>query len=326
MDTRKLIAFGKATFSITLPKSWVKRNNLKPGAQIAVHEVAQDRLEITPAALQSEDEPEKGTITISSKNEDEAAREIISQYVRGRTLIEIIGNNRGKVKGIRAALHGLLGVEMMEVTPMKIVANVFADNSMINLPHVIRRIEIITYTLFDDTARLIKHDMELDEIFEKDYEVDRHALFGIRQVIKGLERPGYARKLGMNPLELAGTWHIITSLEVISDYARNLSLVFHSTDLLQNLNPAQITQMTLAIAEIRSIYEQTLNAYHKKDGKAASAIYPSIIELSKKTGQMESRSRHRYYPVVIEYEKRIIFRCRDILRVISNLWPEKPEE
>lgn len=326
MDTRKLIAFGKATFSITLPKAWVKKNNLKPGMSLSVREIGQDRLEIAPALLENTEEPLKGIININSKTEDEAAREIVSQYVRGRTLIEIEGNNRGKIKGIRAALHGLLGVEIMEVTPFKIVANVFADNSLINLPHVIRRIEIITYTLFDDTARLIKHNVELEEIFEKDYEVDRQALFGIRQVIKALEYPVHARKLNMNPLELAGTWHIITSLEVIADYARNMSLVFHSTDLLQSLNPSQISQLTAAIVDIRSIYEKTLLAYHKKDGKAASAVFPLILDLSKKTGLLENRSKHKYHPVVIEYKKRIIYRCRDILRVIANLWPEKSDE
>ena len=325
MEMRKLIAFGKATFSITLPKAWVKKNSLRAGAAMSVREIAQDRLEVSPLSANPGEEPERGVVLIDTKSESESAREIISQYVRGRELIEVLGNNRGKIKGIRAALHGLLGVEMMEVTPTKIVAHVFADHSLINLPHVIRRIEIITYSLFDDTSRLIKHDVELEEIFEKDYEVDRHALFGIRQVIKGLEQPLFARKLGMNPLELAGTWHIITSLEVIADYARNMGLVFHSTDFLKSLSPSQIHHLTAIIADIRAVYEKTLMAYHKKDGKAAAAVFPLIVGLSKKAGQLEINPKNRYYPVISEYEKRIIFRCRDILRVISDLWPDEPK-
>src|SRR3989344_1900199 len=81
MELRKLIGFGKATFSITLPKKWVKENALVKGDLILIQEKSPEKLEISPKLTEQPELIKEATLNMNEKNLKELERELITAYI-----------------------------------------------------------------------------------------------------------------------------------------------------------------------------------------------------------------------------------------------------
>ena len=57
IDVRKLISFGKGSYIISMPKSWIEKNNLKKGDLISVSD---DGFELVLKASQEVQKPDNG--------------------------------------------------------------------------------------------------------------------------------------------------------------------------------------------------------------------------------------------------------------------------
>ena len=68
MDYRKLIKFGESSHVISLPASWIRKNNLKKGDHIYFEENGNNELVITAEIKKFEPEQQEITIDIDGKD------------------------------------------------------------------------------------------------------------------------------------------------------------------------------------------------------------------------------------------------------------------
>ena len=89
MEYRKLISFGKNSFVISLPKSWVRQNNLQKGVLIYVEE-QENNLLLSLGSKQETVEKVK-EIPADGKSVRRLKREIISAYIKDYKTIVLFG-------------------------------------------------------------------------------------------------------------------------------------------------------------------------------------------------------------------------------------------
>src|SRR3989344_7551729 len=112
MESRKLIKFGNSSHVVSLPTSWLKKNNLNKGNTVFLKENGDDL--IVSYALK-EELREQTAITINSDNQDREclAREIVSAYLHRFNTINIIGREIPKrAKEISDTIHNLVALEI----------------------------------------------------------------------------------------------------------------------------------------------------------------------------------------------------------------------
>lgn len=323
METRKIIAFGDSTFSITLPKKWVVKHKLKKGDTVAVKESALGGLEVFPGTRKGEPEVKKITIRIDDRPLREVQREFIAAYIKGYSVIDLIGDHQGKVSELRRRLHELIGVEIMEVAHDRITTNVFFDVSAVSLEKIIARIALITKTIFDETILLIKKKKNLDllyrELVEKKREVDRQSLFAIRIIVNALTEPSFAAKMDTDPLDVSFIWHLIEYMEKTSDYLLGVGFYISSTDFLSSLDKPNVAELTRLFSQVADTYSLSLKSYTKQSIPSANRVFASHTRNDRALYKFLYKNRSRWMPVVTGYLRRVSSKSRDIAKITINV-------
>ncbi|MBI4181363.1 MAG: hypothetical protein HY520_00145 [Candidatus Aenigmarchaeota archaeon] len=319
---RKLIALGDSTFAITIPKRWVLAQRLGKGDTVAVQEFP-GRLEIAPAAPEGPPPPKLVVIPLGSKPIKEVEREFVAAYLKGCNLIELVGPHEGKVSEIRRRLHNLIAVEVMEVAAQKITAHVFSDLSTVSLPKIISRIEVISRTIFEDTQGFLKgegnQELRYKEIMEKKLEVDRQSLFAIRIIIQALSDPAFASKVEADPLRLSMAWHLVETMEKISDYLLSVAFDMASTDVLTTLKKAAKDELFRIFQDVKDNYELALKSYNTNDVALANEVFEAHTRNGRKLYHFLYSNLSLWLPTITGYLRRASSRTRDIARLTINL-------
>ena len=92
VDFRRLIGFGKSSFVVSLPKSWIEKNKLVKGDLVYLKEQDHE-LVITSQEKENTNKLEKVVVTTDGKEFDTVKAEIIALYLKGYDMIEIKGSD-----------------------------------------------------------------------------------------------------------------------------------------------------------------------------------------------------------------------------------------
>ncbi|MBI4021059.1 MAG: phosphate uptake regulator PhoU [Candidatus Aenigmarchaeota archaeon] len=326
MDARKIIALGESTFSITLPKRWVVANKLRKGDSVLVRELPLGKLEISPGTR--EEKPAAKTINIPVDNRPlkEVEREFIAAYIKGYSIINLIGSHEGKIAELRRRLHELIAVEIMEVTKDRITANVFTDISTISLPRILSRIENITMNILQDTAAVVRkkgdRDLMYRELAEKKREVDRQSLFAIRVIVQALTDPvfaGQVQGIQVDPLALSFVWHLIEYMEKTSDYVLNIAFFLTATDSLEKLGPRGREELVPLFAAVGQAYTAALRSYNTKSVPLANEVFELHKKNDRQLYNFLVRYQKHWVPLITGYLRRTSSKARDIAKVTINV-------
>src|SRR3989338_4183458 len=111
IDVRKLISFGKGSYIVSMPKSWIEKNNLKKGDLISVSDGG---FELVLSASQQEKKLDAKEASIDTKGKDiEFLKgEIVSSYLNGYDTINLLFENNSKdAPRIKDIIRNLSGLE-----------------------------------------------------------------------------------------------------------------------------------------------------------------------------------------------------------------------
>src|SRR3989344_5298585 len=119
MEYRKLISFGKSSYVVSLPKSWVTQNNLKKGDLIYFEQQGGNLL-VQPKENEVVDQ-KSIIITADGKNLLRIRRELNSAYIENYREITIKGRElKDKSEQILEFVRDLIALEVLEVDANKI--------------------------------------------------------------------------------------------------------------------------------------------------------------------------------------------------------------
>lgn len=252
MQTRKLVKTGAETYTLSLPKSWVKENKLTKGSTLYIKENI-GKLEITPDSKE-EKEKKETTITLDDKEINTIRRETISAYINNTTEFLFIGESlTKKLEEIRKILNNFLALEIVEQTQTRMVVKDYLDMKEFSLDNIIRRMDMLVRSMIADSKESAKDKGITNSIMLRDYEVDK--LFFL------LSRLVRSRKIDSK--QAIGYWWMAKNLENIADHVKELSQKFEAT---------QEDKIPTIYSKIEEYYKEAIKAYFNKDKNLADNL------------------------------------------------------
>jgi len=150
MDVRKIIAFGKSSFVISLPKAWLNDHNLKKGDTVFLSQ-EEGMLSVTPEEKHKEHIEKRTIIKVDKKSRGRIEREISAAFINYNDYIILEGKDLHKhAVFITDIIHNLIALEVMEQSHDKIVARDFLKVGDVHVQEYFRKADITVRSMLAD--------------------------------------------------------------------------------------------------------------------------------------------------------------------------------
>ncbi len=224
METRKVQVTGGSTYTVSLPKEWATDNGVSAGTTVEFYDEG-DLLLVTP---QHEDGHTVGTLDISDLDGDnELRRAVMTMYVSGFDVITLTTNRMtaSQRRTIRDATQGLVGLEVIEEMPKKMVLQDLLDSSELSIENAIVRMRLVALTMLEDAVEaLLTDDDELaNDVIERDDDVDRLWYMTSRVFRTVLRNPTASEEVGFPRETCFDFQSSARQLERIADHATKIA-------------------------------------------------------------------------------------------------------
>jgi len=330
ISLRRIQVTGGSTYIVSLPKSWAESLGLKPGDYVQIVPQPDNSLLIVPK--HEREESLETTITATPESSpEEVARELIACYLAGYDTIEIRLN--GRVDEFKAYLKSvmrtkLIGLELVEESTSRMVVRCLIGYVDFPITDALNRMYLMALSMCRDAVKALKErDMSLvNDVIQRDDEVDRLYLFCVRQLKSAVENVLLMKEVGLrSPRECLGYRLIIKSIERIADHAAKIA---SQIALLKIRGENKIIDQISKMADqVFKIYENSIQALFRSNVKQANAVIvkaEGLAQIEKELVRMIFESRLNTETaaglrLIIESLRRIAEYSADIAEIVINL-------
>jgi len=271
MEFRKLISFGKTSYVMSIPKSWIQKNNLKKGNLIAVEEKEKNLL-LLPHAENNEVSKRKSIeINITGIDRTSILYVIRSAYKIGYDDIKLIyttplarhfsmHNDEKVISVIHEEVDRLVGIEVVQQKENFCMIKDLSEPSSAEFDSALRRVFLLLSDASKDFIEAIKtnNPVLLETIEEKHNSITKFVSYCLRLINKGK----YADYKKGSVL-----YHIISNLDKITDV-----LKYSARDIMRLSN--KLRKETIKILEdIFKAISKYYSMFYKFDFKKSSELY-----------------------------------------------------
>ncbi len=225
MERRKLQVVGGSSYMISLPKSWIKRNNLKRGDELILIEFNKS-LKIIPPKSENRVE-----VRLPRMDRDYLKRFLYSLYIQG--VDEIVLENVNDVDVVRECISGLVGMEVIDVNSDKAVLKCL--NTPFNLDDAVRRLCQIIFDMFEYFERGLRDLGHFDTVKLLENEADKFYILALRIIYKSIEMSSDINEL----IRYVEARAMVKMLEEIADSIYDMSTYYYFcsefVDIFRNL-------------------------------------------------------------------------------------------
>jgi len=307
LETRKLIKFGNSSHVISIPGTWLKKNNLNKGDLIYFEQNGDNGLVISPEKKESIKEEKEITILTEKKDISILTREIVSAYLENYRILKLKGNNiQGLARELKPRIQNLIGLEVIDQDTGILVAKDLLDLDAVSLSDVLKRMDIIARAMLTDIGAAGKR-INPDDLNQRDENVNRLYFLALRTIRKALDDTNLRTRLGMSNGDLLRIWHLIHHIETIADEAKYLSALIKKT----TSSAKELDCFIDTLAEIEKLYIETMKSVYKKEQETAYILSQRKDGLIKK---IEKLCRASAGNLSAPYE-----RLKNIVREIHKL-------
>jgi len=181
MGIRKVQKVGKSTFTVSLPREWVKASNLQPGTEVDVQSLPDGGLRVlTLASMKSDSKIKEALICPSDPDPGYVIRRAVAAYVANFDLIRIDFSKismdlAGKEKIRKMLKNKLAGGEIIEESVNQISIQILLRPYEFPLNRLLLRVATMAHDMMIDvkSAMAEKNGNILREVIERDEDVDK---------------------------------------------------------------------------------------------------------------------------------------------------------
>jgi len=311
MHTRKLVKAGSASHTVSLPKAWIEKNNLKKGDTIYITEKSESELRVAAKPEEDKDEQKEATIEVDGKSIGSIQREITSAYVNNYSKIHLAGKSVGeKSKKLRDVLHHFVALEVDEQTSSRISAKDLLNLSEISIEKTIRRMDMTLRSIMQDSVKSIGSKSISESIEQRDNDVNRLYFLLFRLLKSSLNSQKIASNFGISNDEALSTWYLTVNIENTADNAKTLN------KLMDKINDKVLLKE--ALSEIVKAYEDVMKAYYNKDKKLADEVASRRIDIFTKCTKLLIQTPTAGASEVIENLKAMTTNVCNIARIVID--------
>lgn len=284
MEQRKIMALGKSSRVISLPKTWLKVNKLDQGDRVSLYVHHDGSLIVHPSAEVREDVRKIHLYVEADESKDSIIRRIIGSYLNGYSLIKLSSTKIFTVsqqKAIRQ-IAGILYIMIIESEASSIVLETLIDESKASMSSGIQRMHMITYSMFRDILSSMKNlDEELARsVVSLEDDVDQLMYFLLRIIRSAAISPSLANQLGLDNLDCLDYQTLVHRIERIADHVTNIANCIIAL-IERKINiPEKVMTALIEAAKIAFIsYEMGVQSYFSKDVEPTNEIIDKQKEI-----------------------------------------------
>lgn len=311
MHVRKLVKAGNASHTVSLPKSWINKNNLKKGDTIFIQEKSDSELSIKISPDDEKQEQKEITIEVDNKSIGSIQREITSAYVNNYSKINLVGKSIGQQsKKIRGVIHHFVALEVDEQTSSKISAKDLLNLNEISIEKTIRRMDMTLRSIMQDTISAIS-GKKIDESVElRDDDVNR-LYFLLFRLLKGaLNSQKIAQNFKITNSDILSIWYLNVNVENIADNTKTIISLF------DKINDKELLKEVCS--DIKQAYEDVMKAYYNKNKQAADSVAARRIDIFTKATKLLIKTPTAGAAEVIENLKDMTTNICNIARIVLD--------
>ncbi len=274
MESRKLQLIGGSSYMVSLPKDWIRMNELDQGDEILL-DVGKDIIKIIPKKYTEKHRIVKAVVeNVPKYDENFLRRFIIALYIQG--LDEIVLQDKflsPKIVGrISRIVHEIIGMEVIDASNGKVVLRSLTTVEF-DVEGVLRRMSQIISGILETIIDCIRiNDREgLKEITKLEEDTDRLYLLAVRlenRIIRDIMSPSKWSEMR----HILGMRIIAKSLEEIADSLVDFSENLHSNENYDSIANSFIETLT----SVRDTFDKVISAYISSDLERAN----EAIEMS----------------------------------------------
>jgi len=264
------MALGKSSLVISLPKPWLKMNNLSRGDKISLSIQNDGSLVVHPVEDVGEKTREIHLCVKADESDDSIIRRIIGSYLDGYTTVKLTSTRIftvGQQRAIRRIV-GTLYMMIMESKASSITLQTLIDESKASVISGIERMHVITYSMCQDVLNSIKNwDKDLARsVVSLEDDIDQ-LMFLLLRLIRGAAlSPSLANRLNLDPLDCLDYQTLVDKIERIADHTTNaaksvIALIESGIEV-----PEDVTAVLLKAAGIAvTSYDRAVHSFLSKD-------------------------------------------------------------
>ena len=287
-EYRKLQVTGGSTMIVSLPRDWVKSNQMKKGDIVYIEELNSGGLHIS--ALQAESS--KSSITIDCCNLSDGLIDLlIGAYLSGTDMIKIVCKNKipRKVhKDIRNFLRDTRGMEIGLDEDKEIRILSILDPSELTFQVSINRMYILISSLVSDCFDVLDGD-DIDllaDIEDRERQIDARRLLVERQVAAVIKKPAIERSLGTDRFSALEHANIARILERMGDHAARLGILVRDNSVTIKSKTNELPLR--AIPEWANLLKSLVHNMYTKDVAVIHVAKRSLVRLMREIEDNES--------------------------------------
>jgi len=286
MDQRKIMALGKSSLVISLPKDWIKSNNLKRGDHLTL-EVQRDLSLLVQSSLKSRDTTKKITVNLTTgENVDSIFRTVIGCYLNGYTDIELRSNKIFSVSqqtAIRDVVKNLY-LRIISSTASVVVIQTLMNESMADILSGIERMHLITLSMCLDVVKAMKEwDYELARsVISLEEDVDQFMFYLLRLIRSAAIDPALGRRLGIDMLDCLDYQTLVDLIERVADNAYKTADSLIQLEEYKDNIPKSLWNTLIQTTESSfKAYENAIEIFRSRSVEKSDQIIDQQYELLK---------------------------------------------
>lgn len=261
MDVRKVIAFGKSSFVVSLPKEWMETNNIKKGDVVFLEQEG-ERVCIRAEQKETQKEEKTFIIEVDNKSLSRLQREIASAFINYNDVIILQGKDLPQIAPkIVSLIHELIALEIVEQSHQKIISRDFLKVKDVHINEYLRKADLTVRSMFQDLENPEFKDFK--DVQDRQLGVKRIHLL-IYKVFKGVS------------LDTSLIKHLSIKPDRFLEYMRfNYGIQYISLALqeiakcMDEANPDDLPLLREQIAVASKNYLELMRAFYKEDKSKA---------------------------------------------------------
>lgn len=280
-DIRKVQKTGVSTYIVSLPKSWISKNNISAGDKLTVFEDKNGSLLVN--IYSSEKVINERNIDIDNLSDSALKRMLLATYLDGSNRIKLvskIGFDSEKREAILQHIKRAIGFEISDETANTIILQDFFSNDYLSFMKSIRRAFIISKFMLTDAMKIEPESCKaLESIMNWEEEIDRITFLVKRETGLAIRNSLILKQLNISTMECMSYKCLIEQIEGLTDHI----VVIAQEKIRIKSIPKNVSNEIYEFYEMTlDYYEDAMKCYFKKDFHAANSLIDRKDEFIKK--------------------------------------------
>lgn len=288
MEQRKIMALGRSSLVMSLPKNWISANNLTRGDLLTL-EVQRDLSLLVKPSLKQEGRSRRVSVDVQAgEHTDSIYRTVIGCYLNGYTDIELNSTNIFSVTQQNAIRNVVKSLYMRVISSKasSVVLQTLMNESMADIHSGVERMHLITLSMCMDVVKSMKEwDYGLARsVISLEEDVDQFMFYLLRLIRSAATDPALASQLGIDMLDCLDYQTLVDLIERVADNAYKTANSVIQLEEYKDRIPESLWETLIHTTESSfKAYENAIEVFTTSAVEKSGLIIDQQYELSKLT-------------------------------------------